>query len=216
MRKLSGLGGEPRITEYGYDDLGQLVLAKNQDSRIAFAYDARGQLIEETCSAFGRKQTLSHEHDALGNRISTRLPDGRRIDWLYYGSGHLHQINLDGQTISDIERDGLHREIERSQGALVSRYALDAQGRLVAQRAERSDKSHPVIGPATIARSYAYDEAGQLLQVQDRRRGRLAYRYDAIGRLTRALYGDGQEERFAFDPAHNLTRRQHRLEAAAR
>ncbi|MGB7991811.1 MAG: hypothetical protein WCF44_20605, partial [Candidatus Methylophosphatis roskildensis] len=220
IRKTSGQGGHPAITDYAYDAAGQLILARNQASRIEFAYDARGQLIRETSRTGAGAQTLTHELDALGNRSSTRLPDGRKLNWLSYGSGHLHQINIDGQTICDIERDGLHREIERTQGALTSRYALDAQGRLVSQRALRSertaptgptaDKRRPLIGAATIERSYAYDAGGQLLQVQDRRRGRLAYSYDAIGRLTRALHGDGQEERFAFDPAHNLTERHSR------
>ncbi|EGH49346.1 hypothetical protein PSYPI_46060, partial [Pseudomonas syringae pv. pisi str. 1704B] len=27
-----------------------------------------------------------------------------RVSGLYYGSGHLHQLNLDGQLISDMER----------------------------------------------------------------------------------------------------------------
>nr|WP_144235989.1 hypothetical protein [Snodgrassella alvi] len=32
----------------------------------------------------------------MGNRIATTLPDGRTINSLYYGFGHLHQINIDG------------------------------------------------------------------------------------------------------------------------
>jgi hypothetical protein len=27
---------------------------------------------------------------------------------LYYGSGHLHQLNLNGRVICDFERDALH------------------------------------------------------------------------------------------------------------
>ncbi|EBX8630568.1 TPA: hypothetical protein H2A08_003403 [Salmonella enterica] len=29
-----------------------------------------------------------HEYDPLGNLLTTTLPDGRRIENLYYGSGH--------------------------------------------------------------------------------------------------------------------------------
>ncbi|WP_200844972.1 hypothetical protein, partial [Novosphingobium sp. 18052] len=64
----------------------------------------------------------------LGHRTRTTLPDGRALDWLHYGSGHLHQIGLTEAgsgartVITDIERDALHREIQRSQGALHSRY----------------------------------------------------------------------------------------------
>ena len=35
-------------------------------------------------------QTLTHEYDELGNRIKTTLPDGKCLNQLYYGSGHLY------------------------------------------------------------------------------------------------------------------------------
>jgi hypothetical protein len=43
------------------------------------------------------------------------LPDGRKVNQPYYGSGHLHQLNLDGQVTSDMERDDLHREVYLSE-----------------------------------------------------------------------------------------------------
>lgn len=36
------------------------------------------------------KRSLAHQYDALGNRPQTLLPDGRSLNWLFYGSGHLH------------------------------------------------------------------------------------------------------------------------------
>ena len=45
-----------------------------------------------------------HRYDVLGNRIQTILPTGEVLNRLYYGSGHLHHINLDGTTLADIER----------------------------------------------------------------------------------------------------------------
>ncbi|MFC4159050.1 RHS repeat-associated core domain-containing protein [Chitinimonas lacunae] len=59
-------------------------------------------------------------------------------------------------------------------------------------------------GSARFARSYRYDQAGQLSEIRDSRRGALQYRYDAIGRLLGALHPNGLQETFAFDPAHNL------------
>ncbi|EDU9863419.1 hypothetical protein YN18_004666, partial [Salmonella enterica subsp. enterica] len=61
-----------------------------------------------------------HEYDPLGNLLTTRLPDGRRIENLYYGSGHLLETQLrDGEHIfqlAEYERDNLHREVHRRQG----------------------------------------------------------------------------------------------------
>jgi hypothetical protein len=50
---------------------------------------------------------LAHTYDALGNRLQTLLPDGRSLNWLFYDSGHLHQINLDGEVLADMERAAL-------------------------------------------------------------------------------------------------------------
>jgi len=78
--------------------------------------------------------------DCSDNRVATTLPDGRVINTLTYGSGHVHQLNIDGEVICDFERDNLHREIERSQGQLTSRYRLDALGRLLESTANHT---HP-------------------------------------------------------------------------
>ena len=48
-----------------------------------------------------------------------------------------------------------------------------------------------------------YDAAGQLIDIDDTRRGPLAYRYDPVGRLLSATSRLGLET-FAFDPAGNL------------
>jgi RHS repeat-associated protein len=120
-----------------------------------FKYDKIGQLVAETAidEVTGESHTLQHSHDPLGNRTQTALPDlaalpntKRALNYLYYGSGHLHQINLSHaspettndargnaeaihQLICDIERDDLHREVERTQGGVITRYAHDAMGR---------------------------------------------------------------------------------------
>ena len=80
-------------------------------------YGTLGKLLAEPSTT----GSLHHHYDELGNLIQTQLPDGRRLNRLYYGSGHLHQINLDGQVISDFERDRLHREVLRTQGQISTR-----------------------------------------------------------------------------------------------
>jgi RHS repeat-associated protein len=126
-------------THYTYDALGRLTQASNDaGSKIALAYDALGQLIAETSHHRGEPSTLAHAYDALGNRTQTTLPTRESVNHLYYGSGHLHQVNLDGEILCDIERDALYRETQRTQGALTSRYGYDAMGRLQAQGAYRN------------------------------------------------------------------------------
>ncbi|WP_181259156.1 RHS repeat domain-containing protein [Pseudoduganella armeniaca] len=133
--------------------------------------------------------------------MQTILPDGRVLNNLYYGSGHLHQINLDGELITDIERDRAHRMISRTQGAPVSQFQYDPVGRLLSQTAvapTAGEGATPV-----IARKYEYDEVGNLVSIDDQRNGVTRYSYDPIGRILSAVQPN-LTERFAFDPAHNL------------
>ncbi|MCA1857554.1 DUF6531 domain-containing protein [Massilia oculi] len=181
---------------YAYDPLGRMTRAVNADADIELGYDLLGRLVSDTTRAGKRTSVLRHSYDELGNRIQTILPDGRVLNSLFYGSGHLHHINLDGAVITDMERDSAHRPTSRSQGALTSRFDYDQAGRLLSQVA---DDGHT----AVVARSYAYDEAGNLGAIDDLRHGRTEYHYDAIGRVLAALRPD-MRERFAFDPAHNL------------
>jgi len=71
-----------------------------------FEYDTLGRIVAEHAedAVSGQSHTLRHEHDALDNRTRTELPlvagaagqPGlrRSLNYLHYGSGHLHQINL--------------------------------------------------------------------------------------------------------------------------
>ncbi|MEC4723586.1 RHS repeat-associated core domain-containing protein, partial [Noviherbaspirillum sp. CPCC 100848] len=199
-------------TQYRYDKLGRLVQARNAQAEVELQYDALGQLISETTTGRHHASRIAHAYDVLGNRIQTVLPDGRKLNQLFYGSGHLHQVNLDGEVICDIERDALHREVGRTQGPLNSLFQYDKLGRLTGQQVSGSlaeqrrawqalDK--PELDSSLIARRYDYDKSGELIAIEDARLGRTAYHYDALGGILSAVHPTTQE-RFAFDPAHNL------------
>ncbi|WP_421424768.1 RHS repeat-associated core domain-containing protein [Pseudomonas sp. Pseu.R1] len=194
-------------TEYTYDLLDQLTgiafaPLEGEQQHIAFRYDALGQLLSEQ-NAYG---LLQHTYDELGNRTQTRLPDGRTLNRLYYGSGHLHQINLDGQVISDFERDPLHREVLRVQGQIRTCTRYDAAGRLHL-RIPRVEGVHPDAW-AVYDKQYDYDPADNLIcrwtskQSHDRRTD---LHYDATARL---IVSDDDAlktpEVFAYDAAANL------------
>ncbi|WP_442890275.1 RHS repeat-associated core domain-containing protein [Chitinimonas sp. JJ19] len=217
-RHTQASGQALQRTRYQYDPAGQLRRTSNADAAIDFAYDPLGNLLQETHTTHWRDeegkrqprvQQLSHQYDPLGNRIATTLPDGRTLNWLMYGSGHLHQIKLDGELIADIERDALHREVSRSQGSLYSQFQLDTMGRLLDHRVSaRNLGQQPRVGVGAqhgsrIARHWRYDRAGQVLEINDARRGRTEYHYDALSRI-RFTTGPKLAEQFEFDPAHNL------------
>ena len=79
-------------TRYQYDAIGRLIEAENASATVKLRYDAIGQIIAETSTPINAAaSTVRHQYDPLGNRIQTTLPDGRLLNYLHYGSGHLHQ-----------------------------------------------------------------------------------------------------------------------------
>ena len=223
---------------YDYNEIGQLISAVNPNSRTNLAYDASGRLIEETLISHltqagqyqAREQVLQHEYDEIGNRTATTLPDGKVINQLYYGSGHLYNQSLYDPGVDKhleiyhSEHNKLHQEISRQQGVLESNYIYDPMGRLTKQHSAKHSANHKHL---TVERHYNYDVLGQLthlsgrsvLQSDDRNQPNAShqqhtftrnhqYQYDNIGRLTEHKltdyqYQSGITEVFAFDPASN-------------
>ncbi|MCM2363684.1 RHS repeat-associated core domain-containing protein [Pseudomonas sp. SR18] len=190
-------------TEYAYDLVDQLtaITFAGDDTTtqtLNFAYDPLGHLLTEHSAA----GTLNHRYDELGNLIQTQLPDGRWLNRLHYGSGHLHQLNLDGHVISDFERDRLHREVLRTQGQITTRNEYDRCGRLRSRK--RSPTGDPRQLPPTQQKTFEYDPADNLIGRLEAGQRQLLH-YDATGRIIATQVNtQGQQETFAYDAAANL------------
>ncbi|HAU9740022.1 TPA: hypothetical protein JFB80_005177 [Escherichia coli] len=158
--------------------------------------DAYGSLLEEHNPA----GIFTHRYDELGNRTETQMPDGRRLKRLYYGSGHLQQLNLednDGQqtVLAEFERNSLHQEISRTQGSLTLRTEYDAAGRITARLAQMAQQRH---GTPLLERRYSWDQRGflmsryhrtqdaQALLSPEERSGSTWYQYDCAGQILSA------------------------------
>ncbi|TCP79941.1 RHS repeat-associated protein [Pseudomonas putida] len=210
---------------FTYDDGDRLLSIERQptgigkqlgitEEKLEYAYDLLGRLTKEITP----DGTLGYEYDPLSNLTTLTLPDGRKVNHLYYGSGHLHQLNLDGQVISDMERDDLHREVYRTQGKLTSCFGYDAMGRRAWQFASTlpADKLSQVHNAGVntsllvehaynpIHRRYQYDPAGELVRTLAKLRGEIKYEYEANGQLRSRDTGSlvGSEE-FRYDAAAN-------------
>lgn len=192
-----------RTTAYRYDQIGQVLQAevfsdagmqRIVHDNLSFTYSKRGQTLSEA----GHMGKLEHRYDELGNRIATMLPDGRTINRLHYGSGHLHQFNIDGDVISDIERDALHREVLRTQGRLHTRIGYDALGHKTSARTGELASPLPL-----VVKEWRYDAAGELVQKTHSLHGDAAFLYDPLGRI---VYAAEQQvrEMFHWDAAANL------------
>ncbi|ASY30696.1 type IV secretion protein Rhs [Taylorella equigenitalis] len=175
------------------------------DRETRYEYNPAGR-IETRIDALNNE--VGYRYDVLGrlsNLIKTVRPDGKEVDYLRYGSGHLHGMLLDKERIVDYERDDNHREVKRHWAQdMLQTTAYDAAGRLANQHTQ----SGKYVKKSILNRDYQYDGANQLINIKDSRKGELSYRYDPIGRLINAK-GPLGEETFSFDPAHNILSKEH-------
>ncbi|EDT1622778.1 type IV secretion protein Rhs, partial [Salmonella enterica subsp. enterica] len=164
---------------------------------IRFSYDSAGNLLSEETA----QGVLQHRYDVQGNRTETQMPDGRTLRYLYYGSGHLQQINLGRDVISEFTRDHLHREVQRSQGRLDTRRMYDRTGRLTRKLTCKGMRG--VVPETFIDREYAYSGQDELLKKRHSRQGVTDYFYDTTGRIT-ACRNEAYLDSWQYDAAANL------------
>lgn len=203
-------------TEYWYQPRGitlrKVALAQWQQAQSAgqavawaeelnFTRDALGNLLSEE----NHSGLWQYQYDALGNLSQSSRPDGRALNFLRYGSGHLLQLNLQhggqNQEVTAYQRDALHREIVRSQGALSLETRYDRVGRIVMRRSPVLERRYQwdrldQVAQQTLINGVSAD--GEAPFAQQR------FGYDAEGQVTRRLRPQ-QEERFHYDPAGNRT-----------
>ncbi|MGF6642282.1 RHS repeat-associated protein [Paraburkholderia sp. GAS82] len=194
---------------YLYDKAGRIASAElysvtarglSLKNRVNLKYGPRGELLEE----YTPTGWLVHSYDELGNRVNTTISGERTIDWLHYGSGHVHQVRVDDTTITDIERDDLHREVLRTQGRLTSEFGYDSVGRRAQHTALRGASPEALLG-----KQWQYDAVGDVMQKRDMRHGVTSYRYDPTGRIEQAVGPGLPSEVFRWDAAANLVSGDH-------
>ncbi|MBB2494208.1 RHS repeat-associated core domain-containing protein [Aquipseudomonas ullengensis] len=176
---------------YAYDSLGRLVSVDDGQWPLAYGYDLQDRLIEEHQGW----STLRYEYDATGQLSHCRLPDGSRLDYRRQAGGNLVGIDLNGHPLTTHQYGVGGREQFRQQGALLSTYQYDEQGRLLAHSVRQEQRD-------LLQRHYRYDANGNLAGIDDSRKGSKSYHYDPLDRLV-AVRGDIPES-FAHDPAGTL------------
>ena len=207
-------------------------------SHVEMAYDPLGRLTGEIQRLYGApaqpgqtppieyEHRISHKLDPLGNRLASALQNIGELQWLCYGSGHVHGLMLGGQNLIDFERDALHRETKRTLHTASQEQALqitrwrDSLGRLEDIRLhnlpthKHNAIPRPLVGQIE-RRQYHYDALNQLTAVEMPHQT-LGFGYDAAGRLREQARYDPkqylqtpgkpqpqQAQRWEIDPAGN-------------
>ena len=220
---------------YEWDAAGRLMAAsvytqqpeqQQLQSRIELQRDVLGRITGETQRLYRPglaeqadpdiefEHTIAHRLDALGNRQASQLQGVGAIEWLLYGSGHVHGLAHNGHSLIDFERDALHREVKRSlHGSATPTQPVHIQRQWDALGRLHTLTTHGLHGQAQTPqaligqleqRRYHYDALGQLTALQTAA-GTLRYGYDAAGRLRAMQPGQQaqQAQRWDVDPAGN-------------
>jgi RHS repeat-associated protein len=205
-------------------------------SLVAFKRDALGRSIGETQTLFALtrgatgepsvefEHAITHRLGPLGQRQGSQLHGMGQLDWLSYGSGHVHGVLFDQAPLIHLERDGLHREVARTlhlllgdtQGmagtgsatstAIEHSRQLDPLGRMLHQRWQGLSAGIP--GGAAAARGPASQplvdgEQGPLGTLARRR-----YSYDALGQLV-GMQTPGDATTYEYDAQQRLVGLRH-------
>ncbi|MDA8522169.1 RHS repeat-associated core domain-containing protein [Acidovorax sp. NCPPB 4044] len=212
------------------------------DSRVALARDGLGRACGETQTLYSKvgsepmggeppvefEHTIAHTLGPLGQRTATRAQGLGTLQWLAYGSGHVHGLLLDGDALVDWERDGLHREVGRTLRilgendeapaahadlqAIIHARRLDPMGRMLHQDwrglrhapAETHAHAHAAAASGRIAPAL-----GPLATLAQRR-----YDYDPLGQLV-GVRTPGEATRYGYDAWQRLTGLQRATQAGA-
>ena len=194
--------------EYARDKLGRLIATKAEGYKeiiqTKFERDADGRIVADEQQ--GRK--ISYARDVEGRVVERLLPNGARTKYRYDNAGALESLNHDGFVL-DLARDAVGRETGRRAGTGVAvEHRYDAADRLIERQVAAPEPGAVPGGvggrrATGVRRTYEYDRAGRVTQIDDARWGATVYQYDATGRLLESRQR-GLVEAFAHDAADSI------------
>ena len=196
------------VTTFAYDPAGRMLRARNADAEVSFDRDPLGQVVAETCNG----RTVTSAYDALGRCTHRRTPSGADSSWEYDADDQPVALHTAGRTLR-FNHDPAGREVERHIGSgAVLTQSWDANHRLTSQTlatgtAGRLDRGRPAAAQEARLvqrRSYGYRPDGYVTTIEDHLTGARRFDLDSVGRVT-AVHGAGWTERYAYDPAGNIT-----------
>lgn len=176
--------GNGTVTEYTYDNAGQVTVILNRapggaiQSKQVYTYDNLGRRTSMTTE----DGLTTYGYDGAGRLTKVALPTGRHITYTYDAAGNRTASSDDGTTTA-YSLNPLNEDV--SFGSTGQ--AFDAAGNLVSSS-----------GPGGST-SYRYDAEGRLVS-EISPTGTWTYEYDALGHRTASVH-DGVRTEYLIDPS---------------
>ncbi len=191
----------------------QRLYKQNTPSKTTINNDTR--VVESTVPQIEFEHRISHRVDVLGNREASQLQGLGEVGFLLYGSGHVHGITWQGESLVDLERDALHREVKRQLATttaqpLIRQLSWDKAGRLTAmqwsgleQGASLPDMLDSLPG-GSAANSHSIANPTRPPQAMLGALASKQYHYDSLGQMVGIQTPVGMSA-FTYDAAGRLT-----------
>ncbi len=225
---LRNSAGEVHDTvQYDYDEVGNLTLVQDADSKLTFRYDLLGHLIATTTGDAANPAlhqpvtTLTSTYDPAGNRLTLVNSTGE-IAYAYDALNRLTSLSLPTPN-SSLRFAFTHDALSRRTGLTLPNgtevaYAYDDASQLLSMVHRLTALPQTILAQA----NYTYDPVGNRDSLGDLA-GQHQFGYDVLNRLTSANHPPASRlvpETFTYDRVGNRTRSHlsatHRHDAANR
>lgn len=189
---------------------------------MAFAYDARGNLLSKTLTANGLTRRFSYTYNAMSQILTETDPRGNVTRFTYDGKGNLTSFtNAMGHKTSFTQFDLSGRWLKRiDPNGIVTTLTYDGRGRLTSRMEHKLKTSYQydkagnlikVIFPDNSWWAMSYDMAHRLIGVQNTLGVRIAITYDAASNIIMAKAFDATnvlklKRSYAYDSVNRLIR----------
>ena len=189
----AGVAADTTTESYAYDELGRMILAKNDRHRVEWRYDALGRVAAQVQD--GRSVTTTY--DEGGRRTSIGYPSGYRLDFDYEDAelrrirdprGAAVELRSGGTTVFPRTRGPVFATVDWNSVGLPERLVTMAGQDILDERRYRWDASANVTG----------------IEITDAHgRHDVSYTVDSLDRLRASATSEGRRVEYGLDPAGN-------------
>jgi RHS repeat-associated protein len=185
----SASGATFSVTDKSYDDQGRLECSAVRMNPAVFASLPASACTPGTPGSDGPDRITRNIYDAAGQRLQSReavgtADEGAEATWAY---------NANGQVTTLIDGNGNRAELHYDGHMRQDRWTFPAAARPAAFDDSTQATALATAGSVNAAdhEDYEYDAAGNRMSLRKRDGRRIAFAYDALGRLTAKTYPDG-------------------------
>ena len=219
-RRISETDANGLTKRYIYDRLNRLVGVVDTAGQLtSFAYDELSNQVAQTDT---NHRTTAYSYDSVGRRIGRRLPLGQTEILAYDAAGNLRNRTDFNGTVTTFGYDALNRLTQRTvtqaaSGVLASNVSftytsagqrasmVDSHGTTLYGYDNRQRLVSKASPEGTLG--YSYDAVGNLLSIASSNSNgvAVAYRYDALNRLSQVVENGSETTGYGYDDVGNLT-----------